>query len=392
MHTQLRPSHRQLGVLAASLVATTVLLGHATPASATGATGTVDTHSTRDGVKVEINDKKLSTQLIPVRLDGGGKVFTYCIDFTTAAKHDARMIEDDWKNYPNPATSFKADPAKVNWILQHSFPHLKLDELRDAAGIDELSEREAIAGTQLAIWHFSNNTEPGNDNNRDVLALYTYLTGDRNTGLTAEPAPTLSLTPATVTGRAPGKVGPLTVRTTAKSVKLTLKAGSGAALTDASGAPVAQAGDGAKVYLTVPAGAATGTATVEATVSATIQTGRLFRGDRVTTQTLITASNTPVTVDDRAEFAWRPAGQPVPSSTPTPSETPSASPSPSDSSAPSESPSPGDTPTPSASAEPGGGGGLPMTGFQTGMIAAIGVVLLAGGAALFFLARRRRHA
>ncbi|MEU0554048.1 LPXTG cell wall anchor domain-containing protein [Dactylosporangium sp. NPDC006015] len=40
---------------------------------------------------------------------------------------------------------------------------------------------------------------------------------------------------------------------------------------------------------------------------------------------------------------------------------------------------------------PGGsGGGLPLTGAQTGLVASVGAALLAGGVALFLVARRRR--
>ena len=387
MSTLLRPTTRRtVSALTASLTTAVVLFGSALPASAAGASGTVDTRGTVDGVDVEIDQKKLSTSLIPIRLDGGGRVLTYCIDFTTNAKHQARMVEDDWQNYPNPATSFKAKPAKVNWIINNSYPHLELDELKEASGIDDLDRREAIAGTQLAIWHFSNNTTPGRSNDDDVLELYAYLTGDKNTGLDAEPTPTLTLTPGDVRGKAGERLGPFTVRTTAESVKLDFRASGGARLTNAGGTPVSEAANGTELYVTVPAGAA-GKALIEAEVSATIKTGRLFRGDRVTTQSLITASDSEVSVDARAAVSWTSSGQPKPPAPPAPE--PSASPSPSESPEPSTSPSPSVSPS-NGGDEGSGGGGLPVTGFQTGLIAAIGVLLVGGGAALFFFTRRRK--
>jgi TQXA domain-containing protein/LPXTG-motif cell wall-anchored protein len=391
MSTLLRPTTRRtISALTASLTTAVVLFGTALPASAAGASGTVESRGTVDGVDVEIDEKNLSTSLIPIRLDGGGRVLTYCIDFTTSVKHAARMVEDDWRNYPNPATSFEAQPAKVNWILNNSYPHVELDELKDASGIEDLDKREAIAGTQLAIWHFTNDTTPGERNDDDVLALYAYLTGDKNTGLTAEPAPTLTLTPDAVRGKAGNKLGPFTVRTTAESVKLGFRASGGARLTDASGAPVSKATNGTKLYVTVPAGAAAGKARIEATVSATVKTGRLFRGDRVTTQTLITASNSQVAVDARTEATWTSGGQPKPPAPPAPEP----SPSPSGSPEPSTSPSPSESPAPPSNGgdEGSGGGGLPVTGFQTGLIAAIGALLVGGGAALFFFTRRRKTA
>jgi TQXA domain-containing protein/LPXTG-motif cell wall-anchored protein len=383
-------SPRRLGALA--LVAGAVLLGLSGPASAAGATGTVDTHHTVGGVPVEIAGKRVSTSLIPINFEDGERVLTYCIDFTTSAVHRAPMIEDAWANYPNPATNFKAKPANVNWILHNSFPNQRIDALRTASGIEGLSEQQAIAGSQLAIWHFSNNTTPSRGNQSQVLALYAYLTGPKNVGLQAEPAPALTIAPGTVTGKAGGKLGPITVRTTAKTVKLAFRGDSGATLVGRNGAPATEAGNGTELYVAVPAGANPGKATVTAEVSAPILTGRLFRGDRVRTQTLITATTSKVTVDGRADAAWALAPVPTTTTTPTASPSPSSPSTPAPTVTPSATTSPTSTPTPAVTptSQPGQGGGLPVTGVQTGFIAAIGALLLGGGAALFFFTRRRR--
>ncbi len=390
MRSLLRPSSRQLGALGATITAAIVLFGQAAPASATGASGTVDAQETINGSSVYIDGKRLSTQLFRINLDGGGHVRTYCIDFTTPAKHNARMVEDDWANYPNTRTRFTAKPAQVNWILNNSFPHLELDALRDASGVDGLDKGEAIAGTQLAIWHFSNDTKP--DENRtdaDIIALYEHLTGEKNTGLDAEPAPTLKLAPEKVTGKAGSKLGPLTVKTTAGSVKLEFTGDEGAKLTDAKGAPVSEATNGTKLYVDVPDGAANGKATIAAKVSATIKTGRLFRGDGVQTQTLITASNSEAEAKGKSTVTWKSAGGPEPSDSPSPSPSESASPSPEPSTSPS---TPAETPSPSPSTDDGGGGGLPNTGVQVGLFVTAGLALVAGGAALFYFSRRRKTA
>ncbi len=397
MRTLPRPlSPRRLGAL--TLVAGAVLLGLANPASAAGVKGTVDTHRTVDGASVEIAGKRVTTSLIPINFEDGDRVLTYCIDFTTPAVHRSPMIEDAWANYPNPATNFKARPANVNWILHNSFPKLRISELRTASGVERLSEKQAIAGTQLAIWHFSNNTAPSRGNDSTVLGLYRYLTGPKNVGLQAEPAPALTIAPATVTGKAGSKVGPITVRTTAKTVKVTFRGDAGATLVNKAGAPVTTAANGTELYVNVPAGAQPGRAAVSAEASATIETGRLFRGDRVKTQTLITATKSKVAVEGRADASWSLAPQPVPST----STTPPVSPSPSTSSSPTPTPTASATPsttalpsTPPASPSPKadqGGGGLPVTGVQTGIIAAIGTLLLGGGAALYFVGRRRKAA
>jgi TQXA domain-containing protein/LPXTG-motif cell wall-anchored protein len=385
-------SPRRFGALA--LVTGAVLLGLSSPAAAAGATGTVDTHHTVGGAIVEIAGKRVSTSLIPINFEDGERVLTYCIDFTTVAVNRAPMIEDAWSNYPNPATNFKAKPANVNWILHNSFPNQRIDALRTASGVARLSEKQAIAGTQLAIWHFSNNTTPSGGNQAQVLALYAYLTGPKNVGLQAEPAPALTIAPGTVTGKAGGKLGPITVRTTAKTVKLAFRGDSGATLIGRNGAPMSEAGNGTELFVAVPAGAKPGRATVSAEVSAPIETGRLFRGDRVQTQTLITATTAKVTVDGRADAAWALAPVPVPTTTTTPTTGPSptTTSSPAPTGTPSATTAPTSTPTPAVTptSQPGQGGGLPVTGVQTGFIAAIGALLLGGGAALFFFTRRRR--
>jgi TQXA domain-containing protein/LPXTG-motif cell wall-anchored protein len=397
MSTLLRSpsSRRRLGALAAALTAL-ALVGQAAPASAAGATGRVDTENTTDGTNVRIDGKKLSTSLIPINLDDETTVQTYCIDFATAAKHNARMIEDDWAKYPNPNASFKAKPEKVNWILHNSYPNVAVEKLAEAGEIDRLTEKDAIAGTQLAIWHFSNDTRPdGSGNDDEVIAVYEYLTGEKNTGLTAEPAPSLAITPDSAAGAPGGKLGPFTVETTASEVVLKFEGEHGAALVDANGAPVTTASNGTKLFVAVPAGAPAGKATIEAKVSADIETGRLFRGDKVVTQTLITTTTTRVKVKDSVEATWTMPTPPTGTPSPSPSEStpsPTASPSPSKSATPSPSASPSETVAPTSVPTPGGGGGLPVTGAASGLIAGIGLLLLAGGGALFYFARRRKAA
>ena len=70
---------------------------------------------------------------------------------------------------------------------------------------------------------------------------------------------------------------------------------------------------------------------------------------------------------------------------PSPTATPSAS------SSPSPSPSATSSPTPAATGDTGGaGGGLPVTGDRTAMVAGVGVLLLTGGLAGLLAGRRRR--
>lgn len=57
---------------------------------------------------------------------------------------------------------------------------------------------------------------------------------------------------------------------------------------------------------------------------------------------------------------------------------------------PSPEPEPEPSPAPEESPEPGEGGGLPVTGASTGVVAGIALLLVAFGAAMYLVARRRR--
>ncbi|BBX97108.1 TQXA domain-containing protein [Mycobacterium lacus] len=86
----------------------------------------------------------------------------YSLDFTgTAPHHPSRYRLDTWSALPHLRT--RGCEAEVNWILRHSFPIRPAaelsEQLREAGyplGPANISEHEAIAGTQAAIWHLTN--------------------------------------------------------------------------------------------------------------------------------------------------------------------------------------------------------------------------------------------
>lgn len=96
----------------------------------------------------------------------------YSLDFTGIAPHlPSRYRLGTWSALPHLRT--RACEAQVDWILRHSFPMSSTGELsrrmRQAGyplGSGNISEHEAIAATQAAIWYFTNglalNTEPLN--------------------------------------------------------------------------------------------------------------------------------------------------------------------------------------------------------------------------------------
>ncbi|MGR7001513.1 thioester domain-containing protein [Yinghuangia aomiensis] len=153
------------------------------------------------------------TNLKKLKADGD-VVKVYCIDLATKIKAASEYREGSWSD------SWLNDSDKtrrINWVLNNSYPKIgDLDSLAGAAGIakGQLDVPEAVAATQAAIWHYSNGAQlPGKDQQGDkqaaeILKLYTYLTGAKNTGI-EEPKPSLRLEPNAAQG-APGDqpIGP----------------------------------------------------------------------------------------------------------------------------------------------------------------------------------------
>ena len=112
---------------------------------------TVDTVVFTDGSKAR-------TDLI--RLNPN--IEAYSLDFTGhAPTKPAHYRAATWSAVPNLRT--RAHEAEVDWILRNSFPALRPAELsrrlRAAGyplGAGNITDHEAIAATQAAIWHFTN--------------------------------------------------------------------------------------------------------------------------------------------------------------------------------------------------------------------------------------------
>ncbi len=86
----------------------------------------------------------------------------YSLDFTgVSPRHPSRYQPGTWSDLPHLRASGKE--AEVSWILRHSYPLLPTAELsrrvREAGypiGTANISEHEAIAATQAAIWFLTN--------------------------------------------------------------------------------------------------------------------------------------------------------------------------------------------------------------------------------------------
>ncbi len=112
---------------------------------------TVDTIVFDDGTSARTDLIRLNPNLHAYSLDFGG----------IAPHHPSRYRLGTWSTLPHLHT--RGHEAEVDWILRHSFPTRTTSELsghlRRAGyplGPANISEHEAIAATQAAIWYFTN--------------------------------------------------------------------------------------------------------------------------------------------------------------------------------------------------------------------------------------------
>jgi TQXA domain-containing protein/LPXTG-motif cell wall-anchored protein len=380
----------------ALLGAAAIVLAVAAPAAAEPATGKVDPAKNVIGYQVNIGDDWLSnlpTSLIGFKLADGTELGVYCVQLKTEIDEEHDMVERPWEDYPDADSPFNKNRAKINWVLHHGFPALSLADLAkqipDAHdGIDTL---EAIAATQSAVWHFSDDIDLNQDNpltggaadqnaKDDVVALYNFLTGDKNTGLDEPAAAALKIDPADRDGQSGTKIGPFKVSTNATVKELKADLPDGVRVTDADGNELAADAikDGTELFLDVPAGTADGDGTFELSALSSLATGRLFVGKDANhpTQSLIVAAAKNTTITAEAGAKWTTA--PVTTTTETTSETTTA---------PETTTSTTAAPVPQASANDDD---LASTGASVFTPIVIGLVLLGGGiGALLFLRRRR---
>ncbi|MFJ1589981.1 Cys-Gln thioester bond-forming surface protein [Kitasatospora albolonga] len=249
--------------------------------------------------------QELPAGLFEMTVDGGGKLKTYCIDLHNPTQDQAKYLETPWAE-----TSLGANrnAGKIGWILQHSYPQVDdLAALAKAAGTGPLTERTAAAGTQVAIWRYSDGADvTASDKQAEKLADWLQ----KRARTIAEPRASLTLEPAAVSGRAGDRLGPVTVRTDADQVSVSPPvdaAASGITVTDEKGKPVTSAADGARLYFDVPEGSADGSASLTVQTTTSVPVGRAFAGT-TRTQTQILAGSSESTVSARATATWAETG------------------------------------------------------------------------------------
>ncbi|MET9917185.1 LAETG motif-containing sortase-dependent surface protein [Streptomyces sp. NPDC006435] len=293
-------------VMAGALVGAGSAVADETPQHQGGAAAVLDGLKTYDRAVLHADGKnqQLPAGLFEMTVDGGGKLKTYCIDIHNPTQDQAKYLETPWDQT---SLNTNKNAGKIRWILEHSYPQVDdLAALAKSAGTGPLTEKTAAAGTQVAIWRYSDNVDvEALDGQAEKLADWL----EKSAVDQAEPKASLALDPAAVSGKSGEKLGPITVRTNAGQVSVTppADAASGVKVTDKSGKPVTTAANGAELYFDVPAGAADGTASLTVQATTSVPVGRAFAG--VTkSQTMILAGSSESTVSATATGTWAKKG------------------------------------------------------------------------------------
>lgn len=269
-----------------------------------GATATIGGLKTYGAAVIhdESGDQQVSAGLFEMSVDAGGTLQTYCVDLHNPTQRDARYRETSWSG-----TSLAANKqaGKIRWILQNSYPQVNdLASLAAKAGVKGgLTEQDAAAGTQVAIWRYSDGADvDAVDPRAEKLADYL----EKSAVALSEPKASLALDPPAVAGHPGELLGPVTVRTDAGGVTLTPPADavtSGVRIVGRDGAEITSATNGSQVFFEVPADAVDGSADLTVQASTTVPVGRALVSDS-RSQTQILAGSSESTVAATASATW----------------------------------------------------------------------------------------
>ncbi|MFJ4831713.1 Cys-Gln thioester bond-forming surface protein [Streptomyces sp. NPDC088747] len=299
------------GLVAAGALATAgAAVAEETPQNQAGATATIGGLKTYGSAVIHDNgeDQPVSAGLFEMSVDNGGTLQTYCVDLHNPTQKDAKYQETAWSGT---SLNGNANAGKIRWILQNSYPQVNnLAALAAKAGAAGLTEQDAAAGTQVAIWRYSDDADvDAVDPRAEKLADYL----EKNARNLPEPAASLTLDSPAVSGHAGEKLGPVTVHTDADSVTVTPPADaatSGVRIVDTDGKEVTSATDGSRLYFDVPTDTADGSASLTVQASTTVPVGRAFASE-TRSQTQILAGSSESTVAATATADWAAEG-PIP--------------------------------------------------------------------------------
>jgi TQXA domain-containing protein len=194
-----------------------------------------------------------------------------------------------------------------------------LAELAAKGGVKNLTEQDAAAGTQVAIWRYSDGARvDAVDPQAEKLAGYLQ----KHARDEAEPEASLTLDPPAVAGHPGERLGPVTVHTNARGGMTLMPpadtATTGVRIVGEDGKPVTSAEDGSKLFFDVPEDVAAddasrapgdtgGVAELTVQASTTVPVGRAFTAVS-RSQTQILAGSSESTVSATAVATWAAQG------------------------------------------------------------------------------------
>ena len=214
---------------------------------------------------------------------GDKKYQSYCIERTKRFASGAGSVEE-WDDLGADVKN------KVGWVLENSYPKVDVKTLAQNSGVEGLTEEQAIAATQGAVWHF---TEPADgldtdlnqwdnkDSAEKIIKLYEYLIGDANTGVNFSDDNGASVElnlGGEQTHKAGEKVGPITITSSQETVTLQAEPESeDYKIVNKDGEEVdLNAVKPGELYVQINEDAPKGSLTLTATSSADVLTGRVF--------------------------------------------------------------------------------------------------------------------
>ncbi|MGW6984620.1 thioester domain-containing protein [Streptomyces sp. NPDC054932] len=266
--------------------------GPAAPRALEGASAVLDGLKTYGLAVLRSGDgsvRQIPAGLYEMRVDGGGMLQTYGVGVTGNAQPQARYTESGWSHSP---LAGNREAGRIRWVLEHSYPQLNdLAGLAKAAGAGALTAESAAAGTQVAIWRLADGVQvEATDPAAEKLADYLQ----RAAGQLPEPPASLGLDPGDVSGAVGTRLGPVTVRTGARSVSVIPDAAAvamGVRVVDAEGQPLTTAVNGSRLYFEVPAGTPDGTASVTVQGATKVPVGRVFTGELASHAQIVAGSS-----------------------------------------------------------------------------------------------------
>ena len=294
----------------------------------------------------------------------GESILAYCIEYwVQAADPDHRSAVTGWDAFTGD-NNFKTDPQvreSVAWILRNSHPTLSLEELADTTGARGLTEAEAVAATQAAIWHFTDDFVADGDLTVDsaahssqsvsaasahnVQTVFDYFTGPENIGLSEqEVQASVTLVDTTDAEIEPAEtvqeliqdehdhlLGPVALNASTEAVDLELTSSNSAVeiaditMVDAAGDVVdtSQPVHAEELWIHVPADTETGGVQITAESTDFGYTGRLITpeaDDQQRFQTIVMVDETTHQATTELELNWEKTVVPPPEPADPPTE------------------------------------------------------------------------